>query len=426
MTMARAVREVQAATRAGRDRRDRRRPAAGHGQAALGDPRAADPHHLGRLLDHGLHAAGGHRRAAGAAGRAGAGDLRRRRLPPDDAGARGRGDARHAGLHGRPRQLGLDQHQGRAAGALRPHRRHRLPARRRAVLARLRRHRSRLRHPRRVRRAPGRGATGGRARAGVGRPVARPRRASTATWPWPDPTRPAGGTCRCPRAGPSTTSSCAVARRSSTDEPARLADRLRADRLEQRRPARPRAAETAGRRRCSTRSRASGSTGTQFGRGFPEGDELREALARRGLRFAELYSALPVDRDGLARRRARRRAARPGAAGRGRRRGAGASPSTAAASATRWSGRVADGAPRWPDAAFDALAALLGELAAAAPDGVRVAFHPHTATWVEAPDEVDALRGARCRAPAPGCAWTSAITSSAAATRSTPSGATDR
>ncbi len=28
-----------------------------------------------------------------------------------------------------------------------------------------------------------------------------------------------------------------------------------------------------------------------------------------------------------------------------------------------------------------------------APDGVKVAFHPHTATWIEAPDEVEALAG---------------------------------
>ena len=57
----------------------------------------------------------------------------------------------------------------------------------------------------------------------------------------------------------------------------------------------------------------------------------------------------------------------------------------------RWAGRVADGAPRWPEAAFDALAELLRELAAAAPDGVRVAFHPHAGTWVEDPEEVAAL-----------------------------------
>jgi inosose dehydratase len=52
---------------------------------------------------------------------------------------------------------------------------------------------------------------------------------------------------------------------------------------------------------------------------------------------------------------------------------------------------VAEGAPRWPDRAFDELAGVLRTLVELAPDGVRVAFHPHTATWVEAPDEVDAL-----------------------------------
>jgi inosose dehydratase len=52
---------------------------------------------------------------------------------------------------------------------------------------------------------------------------------------------------------------------------------------------------------------------------------------------------------------------------------------------------VADGAPRWRQPAYDRLARLLRELAGEAPDDVRVAFHPHTATWIEAPDEVDAL-----------------------------------
>ncbi|MDQ2688942.1 MAG: sugar phosphate isomerase/epimerase, partial [Chloroflexota bacterium] len=55
------------------------------------------------------------------------------------------------------------------------------------------------------------------------------------------------------------------------------------------------------------------------------------------------------------------------------------------------SGRIDPDAPRWPTAAFDGLAELLGELAAAAPEGVKIAVHPHTATWIEAPDEVEAL-----------------------------------
>jgi inosose dehydratase len=135
-----------------------------------------------------------------------------------------------------------------------------------------------------------------------------------------------------------------------------------------------------------------GYAGTQFGRGFPEGDELRGELSRRNLRFAELYSALDAGPEGLApeaadtaHRDLERLVAGGGEVlvvavhGGGEREG--------------WSGRVAEGAPQWDAAAFEGLATLLGELADAAPDGVRVAFHPHTATWVESPDEVEALAG---------------------------------
>jgi inosose dehydratase len=133
-----------------------------------------------------------------------------------------------------------------------------------------------------------------------------------------------------------------------------------------------------------------GFAGTQHGRGLPEGDVLREALARRGLRFAELYSALDATEGGLT----------PGAADIARRDLgrliAGGGEVLVVAVATggqrdRWAGRVADGAPRWPDAAFDALADLLRDLAAAAPEGARVAFHPHAGTWVEDPEDVAAL-----------------------------------
>lgn len=135
-----------------------------------------------------------------------------------------------------------------------------------------------------------------------------------------------------------------------------------------------------------------GYAGTQHGRGFPEGEPLADVLAARGLRFAELYSALPATPDGLvegAEDLARRDLARLAAAhGEVLVVALDGSPERDAVC-----GRVngIDGAPRWPDAAFDRLAALLAELAAAAPAGVRVAFHPHTATWIEAPDEVDAL-----------------------------------
>jgi inosose dehydratase len=135
-----------------------------------------------------------------------------------------------------------------------------------------------------------------------------------------------------------------------------------------------------------------GFQGTQFGRGFPEGAALAGELSGRGLRYAELYSALPSGPDGpgteaasIARRDLERLIAADGevlvVALDG-------SPERDAVS-----GRVhamAD-APRWNAAAFDHLASLLDEVAVAAPDGVRVAFHPHTATWVEAPEEVDAL-----------------------------------
>lgn len=133
-----------------------------------------------------------------------------------------------------------------------------------------------------------------------------------------------------------------------------------------------------------------GYEGTQHGRGFPEGGALRTELARRNLRFAELYSALPADADGLsdaAGAIARADLARLVAAG-------GEVLVVALQGSSErdvFSGRVADGAPRWPGNAYDRLARLLDELAREAPDGVRVAFHPHTATWIEAPHEVDAL-----------------------------------
>lgn len=133
-----------------------------------------------------------------------------------------------------------------------------------------------------------------------------------------------------------------------------------------------------------------GYEGTQHGRGFPEGERLAGELHRRGLRFAELYSAIEAGPEGLA----------PGAADIARRdlarvvaaRGEVLNVALdGGGDRDRWSGRVAQGAPRWPAAAYDGLAAVLAELAETAPDGVRIAFHPHTATWVEAPDEVDRL-----------------------------------
>jgi inosose dehydratase len=133
-----------------------------------------------------------------------------------------------------------------------------------------------------------------------------------------------------------------------------------------------------------------GYAGIQHGRGFPEGDALRRALEPRGLRFAELYSALDATAEGLAPRAediARRDLARLVAGG-------GEVLVIAVhggGERERWSGRVPDGAPRWPDSAFDGLARVLATLVEIAPEGVRVAFHPHTATWVEDPEEVEVV-----------------------------------
>jgi inosose dehydratase len=133
-----------------------------------------------------------------------------------------------------------------------------------------------------------------------------------------------------------------------------------------------------------------GYAGTQHGRGFPEGPELADELARRGLRFAELYSALPADASGLG-------AEAAAIAQRDLQRlvDAGGEVLVVALDGSMdrdgLSGRVDEHSPRWPDEAFDRLVALLDDLAAAAPNGVRVAFHPHTATWIEAPHEVEAL-----------------------------------
>ncbi len=133
-----------------------------------------------------------------------------------------------------------------------------------------------------------------------------------------------------------------------------------------------------------------GFAGCQFGRGFPHGEALRAELRRRDLRLAERYWALPADATGLV-----------GDAEESARRGlaelvdAGGEVLVLAldggADRDGLAGRVADGGPRWPEAAFERLATLLDTLADDAPDGVKVAFHPHAATWIEAPDEVDSL-----------------------------------
>ena len=131
--------------------------------------------------------------------------------------------------------------------------------------------------------------------------------------------------------------------------------------------------------------------GCQFGRGFPEGEELRRAVAARGLRLAERYCELPADRDGLgisARRTAFDLLEMTIADG-----GEVLNVAlTAGGGRDAWAGHASDAAaPRWQDASFVELAELLAELAEAAGDRCRVAFHPHSATWIETPEEVDRL-----------------------------------
>jgi inosose dehydratase len=135
-----------------------------------------------------------------------------------------------------------------------------------------------------------------------------------------------------------------------------------------------------------------GYDGTQFGLGFPEGEELRAVLAARGLRLAEVYAALPATADGLAndalaigRERLRLLhdgggdvlcVALDGSAGREERAGRANQPGT----------------PLLSDAAWQGLATVLHTLAdETIQAGHRLAFHPHAATFVETPDEVDRL-----------------------------------
>lgn len=130
-----------------------------------------------------------------------------------------------------------------------------------------------------------------------------------------------------------------------------------------------------------------GFAGCQYGRGFPEGAELRPLLASRGLRLAERYVELPSDADGP-------REAAIGAARLALQRfvdaggemlvvATGGSPLRDA-----YAGRAAAGPARLTADGMQRLAEALDALAAeAAGAGCALSFHPHTATWIESPDE---------------------------------------
>jgi inosose dehydratase len=135
-----------------------------------------------------------------------------------------------------------------------------------------------------------------------------------------------------------------------------------------------------------------GFEGTQFGSGFPEGERLRDELAERGLRLAEVYVPLPATADGprtdamdVALEHLRRLhdaggevlcVAIDGSPDRDASAGRADSPPS----------------PAFTDAAWTALVDLLHDIAdAAAAMGHPTAFHPHAGTFVETPAEVDRL-----------------------------------
>jgi inosose dehydratase len=135
-----------------------------------------------------------------------------------------------------------------------------------------------------------------------------------------------------------------------------------------------------------------GFEGTQEGRGFPRGAALRQTLAARGLRLAEVYVSLRCGPDGPL----------PGALEAARERlhvlhdGGGdvlvvaldTSPER-----SRVAGRAADAdVSRLTEAGWRSLAETVDRLAEeTVAGGHSFAWHPHAATYVETPAEVERL-----------------------------------
>jgi inosose dehydratase len=147
-----------------------------------------------------------------------------------------------------------------------------------------------------------------------------------------------------------------------------------------------------------------GYDGCQLGLGFPEGDDLRAALAARNLRLAEVYASIPGTVDGptataLGEVRERLRLLRA-AGGEVLCIAFDGSPDRDA-----FAGRATDAAtPRLTDAGWAATIALLETVAAeTTAAGARIAFHPHSGTYVETPDEVERLAGSIDAAVLPFC-----------------------
>jgi inosose dehydratase len=135
-----------------------------------------------------------------------------------------------------------------------------------------------------------------------------------------------------------------------------------------------------------------GYEGTQLGVEFPEGQALRDALDARGLRLAEVYAAIPTTVDGpradaLAVTLECLRLLEAG----------GGEVLCVAVDGSpdrdRWAGRASS--PETPvltEPGWAALVDLLHHVAdVAAAGGHPLVFHPHAATFVETPDEIDRL-----------------------------------
>lgn len=135
-----------------------------------------------------------------------------------------------------------------------------------------------------------------------------------------------------------------------------------------------------------------GYEGLQLGDTFPHGTELASLLSRHGLRLAEVYAALPCTPDGptedaldIAQRRLDALD------------GAGGDVLVPAIDGTpdrdRWTGRAAGPeVPRLTDSGWAKLGDLVNHLSEETRSrGQRLAFHPHSGTYVETPAEVERL-----------------------------------
>ena len=147
-----------------------------------------------------------------------------------------------------------------------------------------------------------------------------------------------------------------------------------------------------------------GYDGCQLGLGFPQGDELRAELSARGLRLAEVYASIPATIDGPTADALDHVRERLGLL----RLGGGDVLCVAfdgSPDRDRLAGRATDPAtPRLTNAGWAATIALLETVAAeTAAAGARIAFHPHSGTYVETPDEIERLAGSIAPAVLPFC-----------------------